>query len=349
MEKRKKELALKTEMEVSIAKLEAVETILEKPIGEQQTVPGNTTPPSEPKVTGPAWLRQNDLRAASTPYMQYGAANKPIQSVLNSAATTYAPTSMIVPPLPPPQQQLPSMQPSTGTNDLTSVISSLADILASRQDKLPLKEPDIFKGNMFEYPEWIISIVTQVECKYPKATDKLYYLGKYTSGEAKMCIKTLLSLNTVEAYVKAKKLLADRYGNKLILAKSYRERTEKWPTVKTGDGKALCNFSDFLLQCETAMSTLCQLKVLDDADEHQKIINKLPKHIQEKWTAYIDKWLYNEDNEQIRDEYPPFSKLCQFISKQACTACNHLSAQLGESKVKDMKPAQNKARSFASS
>ena len=173
---------------------------------------------------------------------------------------------------PPPQQQ-PPMQPSTVTNDLTSFISSLADVLANREDKLPSEEPDIFKGNVFEYPEWIKSIVTQVESKYPKATDRLYYLGKYTSGEAKMCIRSLLSLNTVEAYVKAKKLLADRYGNKLILANTYRERIERWPTVKTGDGKALRDFSDFLHQCETAMSTLSHLKVLDDADEHQKIIN----------------------------------------------------------------------------
>ncbi len=128
-------------------------------------------------------------------------------------------------------------------------------------------------------------------------------------------------------------MLADRYGNKLILANSYHERIEKWPTVKTGDGKALRDFSDFLLQCETAVSTLSQLKVLNDADEYQKIINKLPKHIQEKWMTYTDKWLYNEDNEQIRDEYPSFPKLCQFISKQACIACSPLGARLGESKI----------------
>ena len=96
------------------------------------------------------------------------------------------------------------------------------------------------------------------------------------------------------------------------------------------------------------MSTLSQLKVLDDADEYQKILNKLPKHIQEKWKIYIDKWLYNEDNEQIRDEYPPFSKLCQFISKQARIACNPLSARLGESKAIDKKSVRNKVQSFAS-
>lgn len=311
LEKKKKELALKTEIEVSTAKLEAVETILEQPIGEEPTVLVNTTPLYEPDVISPAWLRQSafkpNLRAASTPYMQNGAATNPVQSELNPAATIYVPTPMTVPPL--PEKQLPPMQPSTGTNDVTSVISSLADILTNKEDKLPLKEPDVFKGDVFEYPEWISSIVTQVECKYPKATDRLYYLGKYTSGEAKMCIKSLLSLNTEEAYIKAKKLLSSRYGNKLILANSYRERIEKWLTMKTGDGKALREFSDFLLQCETAMSTLSQLKVLDDADEHQKIIKKLPKHIQEKWMTYIDKWLYNEDNEQISDEYPPFSKL----------------------------------------
>lgn len=62
-----------------------------------------------------------------------------------------------------------SMQPTSAANDLTSAISFLANVLAKREDKLPVKGPDVFKGNVFEYPEWINSTVTQVENKYPKA------------------------------------------------------------------------------------------------------------------------------------------------------------------------------------
>ena len=43
-----------------------------------------------------------------------------------------------------------------------------------------------------------------------------YYLGRYTTCEAKECIKGLLALNSEDAYEKAKRLLADRYGNQML-------------------------------------------------------------------------------------------------------------------------------------
>lgn len=188
-----------------------------------------------------------------------------------------------------------------------------------------MKEPDVFKGNVFEYSEWINFIVIWLK-RNIKATDRLYYLGRQTAGEARKSIKSFLALNIDDAYTKAKKLLGDRLGNKLIIGSSYREKIDKWPSIKVGDGKALHEYSDFLLQCETAMSILSHLKVLDDINEHQKITYKLPKDIQDSWLRYIDKWFYDEEgNEQIHDEYSPFSKLCQFISRQARIACNPLS------------------------
>lgn len=75
-----------------------------------------------------------------------------------------------------------------------------------RDEKFAMKEPDVFNGIVFEYPGWINCIVTQVENRYIEDTDRLYYLGKYAAGEARMNIKCLLALNTDHAYTMAKKV-----------------------------------------------------------------------------------------------------------------------------------------------
>ena len=80
-----------------------------------------------------------------------------------------------------------------------------------------------------------------------------------------------------------------------MLASSFQKKIQTWPEVKYGDGKALQELADFLSQCETAMSSLGQLAVLNDPIEQQKILAKLPKPVQEKWFHIVDRWLYGSD------------------------------------------------------
>jgi hypothetical protein len=58
---------------------------------------------------------------------------------------------------------------------------------------------------------------------------------------------------------KAKEILEERYGNRLKLARSFRERIADWPEIIFPNGKALRELSDFLAQCETAMGTLTSI------------------------------------------------------------------------------------------
>lgn len=81
--------------------------------------------------------------------------------------------------------------------------------------------------------------------------------------------------------------------------------------------KILSMFSDFLVQCETAMTTLKQLCILDDPIEHKKILSKLPRYIQERWLNELDNWIYSASKKGEVDSYPPFSALSSFVQKQA--------------------------------
>ncbi|XP_064631672.1 uncharacterized protein LOC135489964 [Lineus longissimus] len=157
----------------------------------------------------------------------------------------------------------------------------------------------------------------------------------------------------MDAFNKAVAILKDRFGNKLKLAKTFRDKIEKWPAIRYGDGKALQNFSDFLSQCETAMSTLSQLKDLDDPTEQMKIVSKLPRSVQDRWLVVVDRIVYGDDCEDDAD-YPPFSKLATFLRKQARIACNPLidrskqEADKSQTRQENKKPARASASTFAS-
>lgn len=158
-------------------------------------------------------------------------------------------------------------------------LTRLADILSQRrlQDTLPLPEPEIFSGDLLHYPVWLKSFETIIEGQTEKVSQRLYYLGKYTTGEPKEAISGLLLLETEEAYKQARKILSDRFGNPFLVADAYRKKINEWPKIPPNDGMSLRKFSDFLNHCQTATNTMKYLKVLDDPDENQRMVCKLPR------------------------------------------------------------------------
>ena len=115
----------------------------------------------------------------------------------------------------------------------------LADLLTQRQDcdSLPRPEPEVFTGNPLRYPNWIKSFETFIERKTQNPSERLYYLGKYTTGEAKEAISGLLALDNTGAYGKARKIVTDRFGNPFIAADAYRKKLNGWPNIPANDGQ----------------------------------------------------------------------------------------------------------------
>lgn len=170
-------------------------------------------------------------------------------------------------------------KPSKPSNE--GALERLADLLTQRrlQDSLPLPEPEIFRGDLLHYPFWVKSFKTIIEDQTQKTAQRLFYLGKYTAGEAREAINGYLSLETSDAYADAKKVLSDRFGNPFLIADAYRKKINEWPRIQPNDGATLRKYSDFLLQCQTAAKEIHYLKILDDPDENQKMAKKLPRHL----------------------------------------------------------------------
>ena len=219
------------------------------------------------------------------------------------------------------------------------LITRLADLLTERQDhdKLPRPQPEVFSGNFLQYPIWIKAFETFIEGKTKLSSERLYYLSKFTSGEAKEAISGLLSLDSEEVYVKAKKILTDRFGNAFLVSNTCRKKIENWPKIPPNDGPGLRRFSDSLQHCRTAMDSIQYLNVLNDPKENRKFLNKLPAHLVNRWVRVVDRRIaddLSDDGDEDRvsrvasgSGYPTFAEFCKFLKKEARIACNPVTFQ----------------------
>ena len=244
-----------------------------------------------------------------------------------------------------PRKPYPDETLNTAESDTSLTPVSPGENLMQRLADLP----KLFTGNPLQYPNWIKSFETFIERKTKNPSERLYYLGKYTTGEAKEAISGLLALQDTNAFSKARKILKDRFGNPFIVSDAYRKKINSWPKILPNDGQGLRKFPDFLQHCNTAMNTIQNLNVLNDPDENQKMIKKLPSHVVVRWSRVVDEWLgENELDDDCgvpqrriqanKSGYPPFAEFCKFISKEARISCNPVTS------LQALKADENKER-----
>ena len=200
-----------------------------------------------------------------------------------------------------------------------------------------LPEPETFSGELLHYPTWKKSFDTIVERRTDSSSQRLYYLGRYTTGEAKESISGLLALDSEDAYLEARKILSDRFGNPYLVANAYKKKIKEWPNVPPNDGISLRKFSDLLVHCQAAMTEIHYPQALNDPEENQKLVRKLPRNICDRWGREVDQWLNRKetDRQNARSKepaYPPFSVFCDFLKREARIACNPvaMSRVIGE-------------------
>ena len=164
--------------------------------------------------------------------------------------------------------------------------------------RLPITEPEVFTGrDPLEFPLWKKSFDTLIHHKAISDEDGLQFLSKYVSREAKKAIRGYLLL-TEGSYIyrRSYDLLTERYGVQILkleinlqfkIADSFRRRLRSWPRIGGTDSTGLREFVDFLRQCETAMTSLTALSVLDDEYESIEVAQKLPICLGHKWAAKV--------------------------------------------------------------
>lgn len=186
--------------------------------------------------------------------------------------------------------------------------------------RLPLPEPGVFTGEPLQFPSWERAFDTLIANKSIPEGERLHYLNKYLGGDAKACVEGYFLLATPHAYDEARKLLSARYGHSFMIGKAFRDKLNKWPKIHWKDCVGLRKFVDFLHQCQTGMTSIPSLKFLDDDQENEKILEKLPDWVVNRWGRKVYDW------EEEYDEFPPFSEFVKFLSKESDIANNPVTS-----------------------
>ena len=152
------------------------------------------------------------------------------------------------------------------------------------------------------------------------AADKLYYLKKYISGSARKCLDGTFFRNDEEAYKDAWKKLEQRYGQAFVIQRAFRDKLSNWPKVLSKDAQGLRDFADFANACLLAMPHVKGLEILNDCEENQKLIKKLPDWAAARWNRQVTKALMEGK------EFPSFKDFAAFLLLEAEVACNPVTS-----------------------
>lgn len=200
------------------------------------------------------------------------------------------------------------------------------------ESRLPIPEPVTFNGEPLSFTDWKVSFQTLIDRKNIPATENIYYLRKYVGGPAKKAIESYFMLGTESAYHAAWTILEERYGNKFLIAKSFRDKLNAWPKIGSKDSLKLRDLVDFLRSCEAAMFQNKGLKVLNDCNENQKILAKLPDWLISRWNRKVIDIL------EETETFPSFSQFVKFHTREAKIACNPVTSLHALKPSEDGKP-----------
>ncbi|KAL6463232.1 hypothetical protein MHYP_G00276230 [Metynnis hypsauchen] len=202
--------------------------------------------------------------------------------------------------------------------DMSSLAQALQDSITL--NRLPVPEPFVFSGDPIQFIEWKNSFMSLIDRKSASFADKLYYLKRYVGGPARKTLDGTFYRNDTEAYQDAWNKLDRRYGQPFIIQRSFRERLANWPKIQHKDAVGLREFSDFLNACLDAMPHVKGLQILNDCDENQKLVQKLPDWAASRWNRQVTQTLNQSQ------EFPTFQEFAIFVSMEAEVACNPITS-----------------------
>ncbi len=276
----------------------------------QQARPSLVRHPHEVKATKNPLLNPSMYTSCSVP--------QPATFSQIPVSQVYTPTA-----LPLMQQASTTQAPATqafltsheASNDL---VRTLAEAITA--NRVPIPEPEIFKGDPLKYNDWKLSFFTLIDRKNLLAQEKLFFLRKYVGGSAKRAIEGHFLVGTETAYRAAWDILEDRFGNPFIVAKSYRDKIHAWHKISPKDSENLREFVDFLSSVESAMPYVQGLQTLNDCVENQRIALKLPDWLSSRWNR--EATIYQDGHKM----FPDFRYFVRFLNMEARIACNPITS-----------------------
>ncbi len=207
---------------------------------------------------------------------------------------------------------------SPARTDVSYLAQAVQDSIAL--NRLPMPEPSVFTGDPIQFIEWKASFTSLIDKRNIASADKLHYLKKYVGGPARKTLDGTFYRNDDEAYNDAWNRLNQRYGQPFVIQRAFREKLANWPKIHPRDAEGLRAFADFLHSCQEAMPYVKGLDILNDCEENQKLVQKLPDWAASQWNRKVTQVM------RVDQEFPSFQEFVFFIVTEAEIACNPITS-----------------------
>ena len=175
---------------------------------------------------------------------------------------------------------------------------------------LPKSELAVFDGNSLRYFTFLKSFENNVEKDTLDASRRLQLLIQFCTGKAKRLMENCILMEPEEGYRTAKRLLAERFGDKYKVTKAWICKISDGPAVKPGDREALLDLADDLQSCKITLQATGRLMQINSEDKLMKVIGRCPGFDKSRWQAKVQ-----EIREEGRD--PNIADIRQLVRKAA--------------------------------
>jgi len=145
-----------------------------------------------------------------------------------------------------------------------------------------------------------------------------------------MIIQSCSHYDPALAYLKAKHLFKEEYGNEHRIAAAYLETLHQWPQIKPEDPESLVEFSLFLINCNNYLENMSANCKLGSHHEIMNVIMKLPYKMREQWRRHT----YNLTRNDLSIS---FGTLVKFIRDEANISRQPLFGEIQDKKKPEIK------------
>ncbi|XP_067945302.1 uncharacterized protein [Watersipora subatra] len=190
--------------------------------------------------------------------------------------------------------------------DLTT--SLIASMRATKRQSLA---PAVYHGDPITFTEWEMDFDAYVETEGLTNIEPLRHLKRFVSGKAYDAISGHFLTNTLSAYYDARAVLKDRFGNKHSVSRALRKKLSEFSKIGPKNSSLLREYADLLAHIRSAMSDVTQLNILDDSEENEKLVAKLPDFMIRSWVKTV------KERRQARKPYPDFKEFTSFVIDHA--------------------------------
>jgi len=208
--------------------------------------------------------------------------------------------------------------------------NSVSDLCNMLMVSMNMPKPELirFDGDPIKYCSFMNSFDVNVACKVNDDKTRLMYLLSYCEGRAKECIECCVLLPSDEGYSRARKILANQFGQPHVISHARLKKVLNRPQIRPNDGHGLCELAREMSACQITLEQMGHTADMNSGDNLLKIQGILPVQLQARWADRAEGLL-------THGVEPSFRHMADFVDRQAKVANNLYGKNVGQG----MKPA----------